>query len=320
MLSAGETDKALAGATPYLRLFALAAGGAYLARAALADGSARRIALCRFFAENLAGETGALRDQVMQRRRRPARRRQEPDFGMTRAEHVRAHRRRAQRPGPDHPHEPPGQEERAHPRHVCRRWPRRSPRATPIRPSACHVFLGVPGAFSAGNDLADFMAVATGGEGGLEVWNFLLALARSQKPIVSGVDGIAVGIGTTLNLHCDLTFATPRTVFRTPFVDLGLVPEAGSSLLAPAVLGRQQAFALLGLGEGFSAERAKEAGLIYAVVAEERLEAGGDGGGRTDRRQAAGSAEDRPRPDARHRARRSMARIARGRRAFPRSG
>ncbi len=136
-----------------------------------------------------------------------------------------------------------------------------------------HLILGVPGAFSSGNDLADFMAVATGGDGGMEVYDFLLALAKSQKPIVSGVDGIAVGIGTTINLHCDLTIATPRTEFRTPFVDLGLVPEAGSSLLAPAVLGRQQAFALLGLGEGFSAERAKAAGLIYEVVSEEKLEA-----------------------------------------------
>jgi enoyl-CoA hydratase/carnithine racemase len=136
----------------------------------------------------------------------------------------------------------------------------------------CHVFLGVPGSFSAGNDLADFMAVATGAEGGDEVWEFLIALAEAQKPIVSGVDGIAVGIGTTINLHCDLTFATPRTVFRTPFVDLGLVPEAGSSLLAPAILGRQQSFALLALGEGFSAERAKAAGLIYEVVGEDELE------------------------------------------------
>lgn len=136
----------------------------------------------------------------------------------------------------------------------------------------CHVFLGVPGAFSAGNDLSDFMAIATGGAGGTEVWDFLVALARSEKPVVSGVDGIAVGIGTTINLHCDLTFATPRTVFHTPFVDLGLVPEAGSSLIAPALLGRQQAFALLGLGEGFSAERARAAGLIYAVVAEDALE------------------------------------------------
>ncbi|BAV51674.1 enoyl-CoA hydratase [Mesorhizobium sp. 113-1-2] len=136
-----------------------------------------------------------------------------------------------------------------------------------------HVFLGVPGAFSSGNDLADFMVVATGGDGGTEVWDFLMALARVEKPIVSGVDGIAVGIGTTINLHCDLTFATPRTVFRTPFVDLGLVPEAGSSLLAPRMLGQQGAFALLGLGEGFSAERAKAVGLIYEVVEEDALEA-----------------------------------------------
>lgn len=135
-----------------------------------------------------------------------------------------------------------------------------------------HVFLGVPGAFSAGNDIADFITMATGGQGGSEVWDFLICLATAQKPMVSGVDGIAVGIGTTLNLHCDLTFATPRTVFRTPFVDLGLVPEAGSSLIVPQVLGRQAAFALLALGEGFSADKAKAAGLIYEVVEESRLE------------------------------------------------
>ncbi|MBX3529165.1 MAG: crotonase/enoyl-CoA hydratase family protein [Rhizobiaceae bacterium] len=137
----------------------------------------------------------------------------------------------------------------------------------------CHVILGVPGAFSSGNDLMDFLAVAQGGEGGTEVWDFLIALAGAKKPIVSGADGIAVGIGTTIHFHCDMTFATPRTEFRTPFVDLALVPEAGSSLLAPALLGRQQAFALLALGEGFSAERALAAGLIYKVVPESDLEA-----------------------------------------------
>jgi enoyl-CoA hydratase/carnithine racemase len=136
----------------------------------------------------------------------------------------------------------------------------------------CHVFLGVPGAFCAGNDLADFLAVAQGHDGGTEVWDFLEALAGARKPMVSGVDGIAVGIGTTLNLHCDLTFATPRTEFRTPFVDLGLVPEAGSSLLAPAVIGRQQAFALLALGEGIPAEQALALKMIYAVVGEDDLE------------------------------------------------
>ncbi len=135
-----------------------------------------------------------------------------------------------------------------------------------------HVFLGVPGAFSSGNDINDFMAYAMGGSLGAELVDFLVALAKAQKPMVSGADGIAVGIGTTLNLHCDLTFATRRTVFRTPFVDLGLVPEAGSSLLTPAIIGRQQAFALLGLGRGFSADRAKTAGLIYEVVDEDDLE------------------------------------------------
>lgn len=136
-----------------------------------------------------------------------------------------------------------------------------------------HLILGVPGAFSSGNDLADFMAVATGGEHGAEVYHFLKALAKSGKPILSGVDGIAVGVGTTMILHCDLTLATPRTRFHTPFVDLGLVPEAGSSLLGPALLGRQRAFALLGLGDPLPAEAAKAAGLIHDVVAEDELEA-----------------------------------------------
>ncbi len=136
-----------------------------------------------------------------------------------------------------------------------------------------HVFLGVPGAFSAGNDLQDFLVVATGGEGGEEVWDFMIALASAEKPVLSGVDGIAVGIGATLNLHCDLTFATPRTVFRMPFVDLGLVPEAGSSLLLPRLAGHQRAFAMLAMGDGVSAEQALAAGLIHAVVADDELEA-----------------------------------------------
>lgn len=135
-----------------------------------------------------------------------------------------------------------------------------------------HLFLGVPGAFSAGNDLADFLAASDGGDFGDEVWNFVLTLAAVEKPMVSGVDGIAVGIGTTLNLHCDLTVATPRTRFHTPFVDLGLVPEAASSLLLPRIIGPQRAFAMLGLGEPLSAEDALAAGFIHAVVAEDALE------------------------------------------------
>lgn len=136
----------------------------------------------------------------------------------------------------------------------------------------CHIFFGVPGAFSAGNDLADFLSVASGGESGGEVFDFLRALAGARKPVLSGVDGIAVGIGATLNLHCDLTFATPETVFRTPFVDLGLVPEAASSLLAPRILGQQGAFAMLVMGEPLGAHEAQAAGLVHRVVAAEELE------------------------------------------------
>ncbi len=137
----------------------------------------------------------------------------------------------------------------------------------------CHVFLGVPGAFSAGNDMQDFLAYATSGGEMPEVIHFLEALAELKKPVVSGVDGLAIGIGTTLHLHCDLTLATPRSLFRTPFVDLGLVPEAASSLLVPAIMGHQKAFAMLALGEGFSAQDALEAGLIYRITSEDALEA-----------------------------------------------
>jgi enoyl-CoA hydratase/carnithine racemase len=137
----------------------------------------------------------------------------------------------------------------------------------------CHVILGVPGSFSAGNDMQDFLQAAVTGSHELpEVFDFLQVLATLKKPLVSGVDGLAIGIGTTINLHCDMTLATERSLFRTPFVDLGLVPEAGSSLLAPMIAGHQRAFALLVLGEGFSARQAKEAGLIWDVVGEADLE------------------------------------------------
>ena len=109
-------------------------------------------------------------------------------------------------------------------------------------------FLGTDGCFSAGNDMTDFMAFAMGGSMGEEVITFLKALASAAKPIVSGVDGLAIGIGTTIHLHCDLTIASARSTFRTPFVDLALVPEAASSLLVPRIAGHQRAFALLAAG------------------------------------------------------------------------
>lgn len=137
----------------------------------------------------------------------------------------------------------------------------------------CHVLFGVPGAFSSGNDMQDFLSFAMSGETGLpEVIGFLEAVSGLKKPLVSGVDGLAIGIGMTVNLHCDLTLATPRSHFRTPFVDLALVPEAASSLLVPAIAGHQRAYAMLALGEGFSAEQAKNAGLIWDIVGENELE------------------------------------------------
>ncbi|MDP2119768.1 MAG: crotonase/enoyl-CoA hydratase family protein [Hoeflea sp.] len=135
-----------------------------------------------------------------------------------------------------------------------------------------HVMLGTPGAFSSGNDMQDFMAVAMGASKGEEVIDFLIALATVTKPVVSGVDGLAIGIGTTIHMHCDLTFATPGSRFHTPFVDLALVPEAGSSLLAPAAIGHQKAFALLAAGLPFSGDEAERAGLIYKTVSAEDLE------------------------------------------------
>ncbi len=135
-----------------------------------------------------------------------------------------------------------------------------------------NLILGVPGAFSAGNDLADFMAVATTGAPMTETWDFLQALSSARKPLISAADGIAVGIGTTIHLHCDLTLATPRTRFHTSFVDLGLIPEAASSLLLPRLLGHQRAFAMLGLAEPMPAQNALEQGLIYQIVPEAELE------------------------------------------------
>jgi enoyl-CoA hydratase/carnithine racemase len=136
-----------------------------------------------------------------------------------------------------------------------------------------HVMLGVEGIFTSGNDIADFMKMATGGNlSGGEVHRFLHNMAGLKKPFVTGADGIAVGIGTTIHFHADMTFATPRTKFHTPFTDLALVPEAGSSLLVPHLSGHQRAYAMLAAGLPFTAEEAREAGLIWKVVEEDTLE------------------------------------------------
>ncbi len=135
-----------------------------------------------------------------------------------------------------------------------------------------HLFLGSEGAYTAGNDIGDFMKFAAGGGLGGNVLRFLRALATAQKPLVAGVDGLAIGVGATMILHCDLAYASSRSVFRTPFIDLGLVPEAASSLLAPRVMGHVRAFEMLVAGRPFSAADARDAGLINAVIDEAELE------------------------------------------------
>jgi enoyl-CoA hydratase/carnithine racemase len=91
--------------------------------------------------------------------------------------------------------------------------------------------------------------------------------------MIAAVDGLAIGVGATMLLHCDLIYATPAASLRTPFLDLGLIQEAGSSITAPARLGYPRAFELVCLGEPFSAERALAAGLINAIAPADQLEA-----------------------------------------------
>jgi enoyl-CoA hydratase/carnithine racemase len=137
----------------------------------------------------------------------------------------------------------------------------------------CVLIAGVPGAFSAGNDLQDFLKAAMGGQGlGNSVLRFLNALARAERPLVAAVQGMAVGIGTTMCLHCDYVVAATDARFTTPFVSLGLVPEAASSLIAPRLMGERRAFALLVMGEPLGAEEAKACGLANKIVAPEAVE------------------------------------------------
>jgi len=143
--------------------------------------------------------------------------------------------------------------------------------ASPIR---AILIMGGPGAFSAGNDLGDFMKAAMGGEGlGNAVLGFLYALARCERPLVAAVQGVAVGIGTTMMLHCDYAVAASNARFSTPFIALGLVPEAGSSLIAPRLMGQRRAFELLVMGKPLNGEEARAAGLVNQVVAADQVEA-----------------------------------------------
>ena len=191
------------------------------------------------------------------------------------------------------------------------------------------VLSGKGGVFTAGNDLGDFLEVATHEAGEFPAWRFVSKLAEFEKPLVAAVHGLAIGVGTTLCFHCDLVYAAPEARFQMPFVDLGLVPEAGSSLLAPQRFGRAKAAEYLMLAEPFGADEALRLGLVNAVLPQSRASAPRDGKSRRARRQAArGSSRDPAPParrwrggegaDGRRNARLlSRAQIPRGPRGFP---
>jgi enoyl-CoA hydratase/carnithine racemase len=129
----------------------------------------------------------------------------------------------------------------------------------------CVIFAGAPDVFCAGNDLADFLKAA---EGGLDTraHDFITSLAHTRKPIVAAVNGAAVGVGTTMLLHCDHVIAGRGATLSTPFLKLGLIPEAASTMLAPLRLGHARAFSLLVMGRPLAAEAARDAGLVNTVV------------------------------------------------------
>ena len=121
--------------------------------------------------------------------------------------------------------------------------------------------------FTAGNDLYDFLKeMPQPGTADIPVWRFIRAMAKNQVPIIAAVHGNAVGIGTTMLFHCDLVLAEADSRFVMPFVDLGLVPEAASSLILPRLAGRRRAARYILLGEPFGAEAAADFGLVSHVV------------------------------------------------------
>ena len=119
--------------------------------------------------------------------------------------------------------------------------------------------------FTAGNDLQDFLANPPQG-GDSPVFRFLQALSTAEKPLVAAVAGPAVGVGTTMLLHCDLVYAADNARLSMPFAQLGLCPEAASSLLLPATAGWQRAAEKLLLGEAFGAQEAMEMGIVNRVL------------------------------------------------------
>ena len=121
--------------------------------------------------------------------------------------------------------------------------------------------------FTSGNDIQDFMSNPPTNEDS-DVARFLASLLDFPKPLIAAVKGHAVGVGTTMLLHCDVVVAAPNANFSMPFTSLGLVPEAGSSKLFPELVGYQRAARIFLTGESFGADEAKEMGLVESISAE----------------------------------------------------
>jgi enoyl-CoA hydratase/carnithine racemase len=126
-------------------------------------------------------------------------------------------------------------------------------------------------AFTAGNDLQDFLQKPWKGQARPPAVRFINAVAHASKPIVAAVHGLVVGVGTTILLHCDLVYAAEETRFMMPFVNLGIVPEAASTVLLPLLIGRQRASELFMLGAPLAAQRAYEIGMVNAVLPVDKL-------------------------------------------------
>lgn len=133
------------------------------------------------------------------------------------------------------------------------------------------LFTAAGDSFTAGNDLQDFLKPRDTSEEP-PVTGFLNAVSSATKPLVAAVRGNAVGVGTTMLLHCDIVVASSDAKLQVPFVNLGLVPEAASSMLLPALIGHQRAAAMVLLGEPLSAADALSAGIVNRVVALDELD------------------------------------------------
>ena len=139
------------------------------------------------------------------------------------------------------------------------------------------VMRGAGDLFCAGNDIGDFMTAASGGDiGNADVFRFIRLLGTATKPLVAGVQGRAVGIGTTMLLHCDHVVLAQDAKLTAPFATLGLVPEAASSKLLPAAIGHQRAFAMMAMGEAMDAAGALASGLANQIVPADGLDAAVD--------------------------------------------